>query len=252
MRRTLIIGATSAIAAQVARLCAARSEALYLLGRDEEKLAALTRALGAVVRGSAAADFTETAGNAARIDEAVRALGGLDSVIIAHGDLGDQLESERSYEHAEHLFSVNLLSVVSFLIPVANLLEAAGPRSGHERASILVLSSVAGDRGRPRNYTYGAAKAALNVYLMGLRSRLYGSGARVVAIRLGPVDTPMTDTHDKNVLFARAEDVARAIVAARDEGPEDVYVPWFWRPIMATVRALPERAFQRFRFLSGR
>ncbi|MBL9022767.1 MAG: SDR family NAD(P)-dependent oxidoreductase [Myxococcales bacterium] len=248
MRRTLVIGATSAIAAQVAQQCAARGEALYLLGRDEAKLAALTASLGAAVRGSAAADFTETSGNAARVEEAARVLGGIDSAFIAHGDLGDQLESERSYEHAEHVISVNLLSVISFLVPLANRMEA---ERGAGRA-IVVLSSVAGDRGRPRNYTYGSAKAALNVYLMGLRSRLYGKGVRIVGVRLGPVDTPMTIHHDKNVLFARPEAVATTIVAARDRGPEDVYVPWYWRPIMATVRALPERIFQRFGFLAGR
>ena len=32
----------------------------------------------------------------------------------------------------------------------------------------------------------------------------------------------------------------------------DVYLPWYWQPIMAGVRSLPERIFQRFEFLAGR
>jgi decaprenylphospho-beta-D-erythro-pentofuranosid-2-ulose 2-reductase len=246
MRKTLVIGATSAIAQRMALRCSAQGERLYLLARNEEKLAALRASLGAAVVGSATADFSDTHGNAARVEEAVRVLGGLDSVFVVHGELGDQLESERSFDHAEELFVVNLLSVVSFVIPIANLFES------QRRGSLVVVSSVAGDRGRPRNYTYGAAKGALNVYLGGVRSRLYGAGVRVVVIRLGPVDTPMTVNHDKNVLFARPDEVAGTIVDARDSGPEDLYVPWFWRPIMATVRSLPERVFQRFGFLSGR
>ncbi len=246
MTRTLLIGATSAIAQRIAARCAARGETLYLLGRSADKLAALAASLGSAVVGWAPADFTDTAANAARVSEAIGALGGLDSVFIAHGDIGDQMKSERDYAEAEAIFAVNLLSVVSFVIPIANHLESEG------RGALVVVSSVAGDRGRPRNYTYGAAKGALSLYLQGVRSRLFGKGVRVVTIRLGPVDTPMTASHEKNVLFAKADAVADAIVGARDGGPEDLYVPWFWQPIMATVRSLPERVFQRFGFLSGR
>jgi short-subunit dehydrogenase len=244
---TLIVGATSAIATRIAHACARRGERLYLLARNADRCAALARELGDAVVGFEAGDFTETHENEARYRRARAALGGeVSSAFVVHGELGDQLESERSFEHAERLFATNLLSVVSFLIPLVNDLEAAG------RGAVVVVSSVAGDRGRPRNYTYGAAKGALTLYLQGVRSRLYGSGVRVVTVRLGPVDTPMTRTHAKNALFAEPEPVARAIVALRDGGPDDVYLPWYWRPIMAAVRNLPERLFQRFSFLSGR
>lgn len=245
-RRTVVIGATSAIAGEICALCKARGERLYLLGRNADKLAALAASLGDCVVGFEAGDFDEGSKNEARWEAARRALGGVDSVFIAHGDIGDQLESERSYAHAERVFATNLLSVVSFVIPIANHFEAEG------RGALVVISSVAGDRGRPRNYTYGAAKGAVSLYLQGVRSRLYGTGVRIATIRLGPVDTPMTVSHEKNPLFAKPDAVARTIVDARRGGPDDLYVPWFWSPIMATVRNLPERIFQRFSFLSGR
>jgi short-subunit dehydrogenase len=81
---------------------------------------------------------------------------------------------------------------------------------------------------------------------------LWPRGVGVHTLRLGPVDTPMTATHAKNVLFARADSVAAGIVAAIDAGRADVYLPWFWRPIMAVVRNLPERVLQRLPALSGR
>ncbi len=240
MHNTLIIGATSSIAQQVARASAARGERLYLIGRSRDKLAALVAALGPAVVGFRAADLADTSQSAALIESATAALGALDSVLIAHGELGDQLASERDFQQAERAFQVNLLSAVSLLIPVANQLEAQG------HGAIVVISSVAGDRGRPRNYTYGAAKGALSIYLQGVRSRLYPRGVRVVTIRLGPVDTPMTIGHTKNALFAPPESVARAILSARDRGPVDVYVPGSggpsWLPC-ATCRSAPSRGF---------
>lgn len=246
MRRALIIGATSAIAAEIARAQAARGDRLYLLARDATRLGALADELGDAVAGWAAADFTETARAEALVADADRALGGLDLLVVAHGLLGDQLASEADFAVAERILATNLDATVAFLVPGANLLEQRG--SG----AIVVLSSVAAERGRPRNYTYAAAKAALNVYLEGLRSRLYTRGVRVHTIKLGPVDTPMTATHAKSRLFAQPGPVARQILRAVDRGQAEAYVPGYWRPIMAVVRNLPEPLFQRMRALSGR
>ena len=251
MKRTLILGANSAIAQEIAQTCAERGDRLFLVGRDETKLLGLLGRLPEDrIAGSSFADFTRTADNDGLLAMAVATLGGVDEVYIAHGWLGDQLESERSFAHADAVIAANFTSVVSLLVPLVNQLEEQG------HGALVVLGSVAGDRGRPRNYTYGAAKGALHLYLQGVRSRLFAStgaeGARVVTIRLGPVDTPMTVDHKKTRLFARPADVAREIVALAASGPTDAYVPWFWRPIMGTVRNLPERVFQRFGFLAGR
>lgn len=245
--RVLIVGATSAIAAEVARIYAQRGARLHLLARSESKLASVVQSLqSSAPITSRVADFTDLAGVVGLVEEAHRELGGIDTVLIAHGDLGDQLRSEASFEAAEASFRTNLLSVVAFLVPLANLLEAQG--SG----CIGVITSVAGDRGRPRNYTYGAAKGALNVYLQGLRSRLVRARVRVVTLKLGPVDTPMTVDHAKNALFAQPGAVAESIVSALARGVSEAYVPWFWGLIMPLVRSTPERVFQLLPFLSGR
>ncbi|HEX4354527.1 MAG TPA: SDR family NAD(P)-dependent oxidoreductase, partial [Polyangiales bacterium] len=107
-------------------------------------------------------------------------------------------------------------------------------------------------RGRPRNYTYAAAKSALNTYLQGVRSRLYRSGVKVHTIKLGPVDSPMTVDHPKNALFTSPERAARGVVRAIDRGAAEAFVPGFWRVIMPIVRNMPEAIFQRVGALSGR
>ncbi len=247
--RVLILGATSAIAGELARLHAARGDRLHLVGRDVAKLRALAARLeaGAAPRITwAQADLAKLDGCAQVIDESIAALGGLDRALILHGLLGDQLESERKLEVAEEILRVNLLSPIALVIPLANRLEQL--RAGR----LCVVTSVAGDRGRPRNYTYGAAKGGLNLYLQGVRSRLYGTGARITTIRLGPVDTPMTASHEKNAVFTTAPKAAAAILRAVDRGAREAYVPGFWRLVMLVVRSLPEAIFQRFAFLAGR
>jgi short-subunit dehydrogenase len=245
MASVLILGATSAVAADVARVYAARSARLYLVGRNPEKLRALCDELGASVVGSEAVDFASSDACAGCVARATQVLGVADVALIAHGDLGDQQQSERDVGEAERIIAVNFTSAVALIVPLANYLE----QQGH--GCLAVISSVAGERGRPRNYTYGAAKGAITRYLQGVRSRLWPA-VGVVIIKLGPVHTPMTVDHPKNPLFADSPAVARSIVAAIDGRRGEVFVPWYWRPIMSVVVTLPEAIFQRIGFLSGR
>lgn len=243
--RVLIVGATSAIAAEVARRYARQGSRLFLIGRSSEKLDRLASELAFATAGTIAGDFTECAQNVARVDRAWNSLGGLDLAILAHGYLGDQVTSEQDWEHAHRVLTTNLESAVSFLIPLANRFEAQG--SGQ----IAVLTSVAGERGRPRNYTYGAAKAALGVYLQGMRSRLYPR-VTVTNLKLGPVDTPMTAEHPKNASFTSIPQAASGILSAIEAKREEAFVPSWWRPVMAVVKNLPEPWFQRLSFLRNR
>lgn len=244
--RVAIFGATSAIAADVARLYVARGAQLFLVGRSAEKLSALQRELGAAVIGAMTQDFDHTEQAEACVAHVAQALGRIDVALIAHGLLGDQLASERCVEVAEQIARTNYVSVMALCIPLANHLEAQ--RSGH----LAVMSSVAADRGRPRNYTYAAAKSALNIYLQGVRSRLYAAGVVVHTLKLGPVITPMTTDHKKNVLFSRSDVVALGIVRAIERGVTEAYVPGYWRLIMGVVRNTPEALFQRVSGLSAR
>lgn len=249
MPHILLFGATSAIAAEVAVLYARRGARLHLVARNAAKLDAVRARcadLGATVT-TTVADFDRLDENATVVADAIAALGGpLDVALIAHGELGDQLATERDFAAAEAILRTNLSSVVSLVVPLANHLEQQrGGRLG-------VITSVAGERGRPRNYTYGAAKGALGLYLQGVRTRLYTSGAGVTTIKLGPVDTPMTRDHAKHALFGKPAGVARDIVAALDAGAGEVYVPSFWALIMPVVRNMPEALIQRLGFLSGR
>jgi len=133
-------------------------------------------------------------------------------------------------------------------ISVVALMTRIAQRFGARRSGVIaVVSSVAGDRGRSSNYVYGSAKALVTAFASGLRQRLYGSGVSVVTIKPGFVDTPMTAAFPKGALWVKPGQVAADIVRAIDRAIPVSYLPWFWRPIMVIVRAIPERIFQRLK-----
>ena len=240
--RVLLLGATSAIAHETARLYAQQGAALAVAARDAAKLAANAadlRARGASEVVEVAFDAADFDRHAAVVAEAWDALGGLDVALVAYGTLPDQEAVATDAAAAVEAFRLNATSVVSLLTLLAVRFEAQ--RSG----VIGVVSSVAGDRGRPSNYVYGAAKGAVSLFAQGLRGRLAKLGVRVVTIKPGFVDTPMTADVPKNPLFASPETVGRIVFEALEGRPDVVYAPGFWRPVMAAVRAVPERVFKR-------
>lgn len=246
MANILFVGATSAIAGELIRRYSEAGDRLYLLARNEDKLATLLATLSSAPQGYAHADFNDTDQAEALIELAWNTLGSIDLVIFAHGYIGDQLLSEANYQHAEDIIRSNFLSSVALLIPLAKRMQQAG------HGKIAVMTSVAGDRGRPRNYTYGAAKGALDLYLQGMRSVLWHSGVEIYSFKLGPVVTPMTTSHRKNFSFSSIDAVADRMQARLKGRRYTSYIPAFWFWVMLAVRWMPEPVFQRLRFLSGR
>jgi len=242
MNKILIIGAASAQAQATARLFAAQGARLFLAGRDQQKLddvAADLKARGAAQVESLTLDLNDFSRHQELIAAADAALEGLEGALIAHGTLGDQAAGQADYAVAQGELTTNLMSPVSLLTILANLLE---PRGG---GCLAVISSVAGDRGRRSNYIYGTAKGGLSVFLSGLRNRLHRAGVRVVTIKPGFVDSPMTAHFKKGFLWAKPEAVAKKIHCAMLKGKDVVYAPAFWRLIMFIIKALPEPIFKR-------
>lgn len=244
MTRVFIAGATSAIASATARLYANEGASFYLVARSSERNAAVAadlRARGAKDAHCETADLADTATHQRIVDGAAGALGTIDVAVIAYGILGDQEKSAEDFSSAEEVIRTNFTSVVSLLIRLANRMAVEG--SG----VIAVISSVAGDRGRQSNFVYGASKGGLSIFLEGLRNRLHSKGVAVITIKPGFVDTPMTGALPKNFLYASPERIAEGIRDAIARKTDVVYLPWFWRPIMAGIRLVPERVFKRMK-----
>lgn len=244
MTGVLILGATSAIAEETARIYAGRGAGIFLVGRNESKLEKIRADLevrGASRVGTFTVDLVDSSKHAACIDAAKEALGRIDVALIAHGTLGDQKASEANLDTMRAEVTTNALSAIELMSLLGNLFESQG------KGTIAVISSVAGERGRQSNYVYGASKAMVTRFAQGLRNRLFHSGAHVVTILPGFVDTPMTADFDKGPLWASAADVASGIVNAIDKQKNVVYLPWFWFFIMLIIRNIPEFIFKRLR-----
>lgn len=242
MKNILILGAYSAIAQETARCFAKDGCSFFLTGRDSEKLQALSADLilrGALRIQTFSADMNDFGVHGVILEKAQAFLGDLDTVLVAYGTLLDQKLCMVNYAEAEKEIRTNFLSAVSFLIVAAEYFEKK--KSG----TIAVITSVAGDRSRAGNYTYGTAKGALSLYLQGLRARLAKSGVNVLTIKPGFVDTPMTVSFRKSPLFASAETVGRGIYQAMIKKKDVVYLPWFWRPIMWGIKIIPEFIFKK-------
>lgn len=244
MKRILILGATSAIAQETARCFAKEGSAFFLAARSQGKLKIISEDLkcrGAAKVFPQEVDLEDTQKHAALIEQALQGLKELDVVLLAYGTLGDQKKCEASYQETLKELQTNFLSAVSLLTFVANEMES------RRQGSIAVITSVAGDRGRASHYVYGTAKGALSIFLEGLRGRLAKSGVHVLTVKPGLVDTPMTAHFKKGLLFASAKSVGEGIYQAILKKKDVVYLPWFWRPVMGIVKAIPEGIFKKIK-----
>jgi len=240
--RILILGATSALAHETAKLFARDGADLVLVARSEHKLAAVQGDLkvrGAKEIETIVADLNDFTRHQEIIEAALKPFAGLDMALVAYGTLGDQPRCEQDVELAVQEFNNNCTSTISLLTLLANYFEP------QKRGCIAVISSVAGDRGRQSNYVYGAAKAGVTVFLQGLRNRLAKKGVAVVTIKPGMVDTPMTAHLRKGLLFAKPEVVGKGIYEAMLKHKEVVYLPGYWRYVMWIIKSIPEPMFKK-------
>lgn len=238
-----ISGATSAMAQAYARRHAARGASFYLLGRSDDKLEIVKQDLIARGAGSVttcAADMGKLQNYGVIIDKAIAALGAIDIALIAQGVMYKQEDLQKNPDLIRDMYQVNVLSAIELLTALANYFEQ------QKRGSLLVISSVAGDRGRQSNYIYGATKAALSVFTDGLRNRLCKYGVSVVTVKPGFVDSPMTQDLDKGgPLWATPEKIAEDMDKTIAKGGAVLYTPWFWRYIMLIIKHIPDFIFKK-------
>lgn len=242
----LILGASSAIARAFARHVARGKGSLILAGRDLDDLADIAGDLR--VHGAPSVDVVRfDATDRGSQNDLVRHClehvpsGALD-VYVGFGVMPPQELMEAEPERAAMAITATFTAAAETLLRIVPLLEIAG------RGNVVVIGSVAGDRGRRRNYIYGSAKAGLSVFAAGLRARLAARGVHVLTVKPGFVDTSMTWGLNSVPFSAAPDRVAYGILSAVDRRILTCYTPWFWRFIMATICMIPERVMMRLKF----
>lgn len=244
-QRAIIVGASSGMGEALALKLAAQGCQVALVARREAELARVAASI-AGAQGAAAKpaltyvhDVREYADVPALFQQIAHDLGGLDLIVYAAGVMPLLTEDEYAFEKDRLTFETNVLGGIAWLNEAAQRFERA------KAGTIVGISSVAGERGRRGFPAYCASKAALNTYLEALRNRVGRHGVRVVTIKPGPVDTPMTKELTKKPLLISADQAADEILAAARAGKRNAYVPGKWRPIMWVLRNIPSPLFQK-------
>ncbi len=237
----IILGASSAMGRAFARRVAAEGCDLVLAARDADDLARTAK--DCELRGSANVtsitfDIRKPAGFQRMLDAAATSDGMINAAVFV-GSMPAQSDIEADPALAEDTIADSLSGPVRFLLALAPMMEERGG------GTVIGIGSVAGDRGRIGNYTYGAAKAGFHTFLSGLRNRLNRSGGHVVTVKPGFVDTAMTWGLPGLFLVATPEVVAEDLWQAVQKRRNTIYTPWFWRYIMLIIRSIPEPIFKK-------
>ncbi len=242
VQSVLVLGGTSDIAlATVDALISASTRTVVLAGRDPETLEAAAssrRDRGATLHVEKF-DATDFSSHTDFVTSMAKQHGDFDLVLLAFGVLGDQEHDEHVPAAVVNVINANFTGAASIGTAVAEQLRAQG------HGTLIVLSSVAGEKVRRANYIYGAAKAGMDAFFLGLGEALRGSGAKVMVVRPGFVHTKMTDGMEAAPLAVTADQVAADIVKGIRRGADLVWSPMPIRGVMSILRHVPRPIFRR-------
>lgn len=242
VQSVLVLGGTSDIAlATVRSLVAQRCRTVILAGRDTTALEGAAKEFtdSGVAVDVVAFDAEQYDRHDAFVTDVFARHPDIDAVLLAFGVLGDQELAETDAHEAVRIGAINYIGAMSVGVPVAQALKAQG------HGTLVVLSSVAGERARRSNFVYGSSKAGLDAFAQGLADSLVGSGARVLVVRPGFVKTKMTTGMDPAPLSTTAEAVADAIVRGLGTNATTIWVPSPLRYVMSVLRHVPRVVFRR-------
>lgn len=239
----LVLGGGSDIAvATLEQMASRRLRRVVLAGRSTESLAAAAERLTA----AGCSDVTTVhfdAAEAASHDATIGALfdehDGFDVVLVAFGVLGDQGQAEVDGDEVLRIVQTNYTGAATSMLAASRALVAQG------HGTIVLLSSVAGERARRSNYVYGSSKAGADALAQGLGDALHGSGVHVMIVRPGFVRSKMTEGMAAAPMAVGPEEVGAAVVRGLEKRAAVVYVPSKLRYVFAVLRHLPRPVFRR-------
>jgi len=247
VKHVLILGATSGIAESFAHSVMKQfpEAKLCLVSRSAAKLESIRADIGArfgLAPYVMAADLNEFSGARALVENCAGQLETthFDTVLIAHGFMENEEVAQADFTRALPVIATNYVGPVALCSALVPYLK--------EGSTLAVITSVAGDRGRPSNFVYGSAKAGLQAYLSGLNAKLFSKKIGVLDVRPGFTKTAMTAHLNRSgPLWATPDHVAADILRAVQRRRSVLYTPWFWCGIMAIIRAIPGFVFRRLK-----
>jgi decaprenylphospho-beta-D-erythro-pentofuranosid-2-ulose 2-reductase len=233
VQSVLVLGGTSDIGIATAKaLAERRARTIVLAARDPDSCAGAGEGLRPAHVEAVAFDAVDTASHSAFVDDVFERFGDNDLALVAFGVLGDE-DAPVDVAHVNYVGAVSVMS------------ELARRMSSQGHGTIVLLSSVAGERARKSNFMYGASKAGADAFAQGLGDSLAGSGVHVMVVRPGFVKTKMTAGLDPVPFSTTPDVVAGEIVKGLARGAHTVWVPPVLRVVMSVLRHVPRPVFRR-------
>jgi decaprenylphospho-beta-D-erythro-pentofuranosid-2-ulose 2-reductase len=236
VQSVLVLGGTSEIGLATAKaLVERRARTVVLAARSPDACAPAAeelRSAGASTVEAVRFDAVDTASHAAFVSEAFDRFGDIDLALVAFGVLGEE-------DEPVEVLQVNLVGAASVMTALARRMSDQG------HGTIVLLSSVAGERARKSNYMYGSSKAGIDAFAQGLGDSLAGTGVHVMVVRPGFVKTKMTEGRDPVPFSTTADAVAAEIVKGLARGAHTVWAPPVLRVVMSVLRHVPRPLFRR-------
>jgi short-subunit dehydrogenase len=239
MKKIIIVGASSGIGAEIARLHLKQGAMITMIARREVELKKIAAEFPDAKPFLINHDVKETSNVFKLFDQIIKNMGGLDEIYYCSGIINPVKMDEFSTEKDLETIQVNLNGAIAWLNEAARFFQ--NQKSG----KIIGISSIAGDRGRVGSPVYNTSKAALNTYLEALRNRLSRKGILVLTAKPGFIDTKMTKGMKGLFWLISPEKAAEIIVKAANNNKENIYVPARWWLVGTIIKSIPSFIFKK-------
>lgn len=245
-KNVVVFGATSKIVHESLKKMSLGDKRCHLFARNSAHLNSVARDLQSRFPESGIQEYRCDFQSSSDVEMACKTLeqlGKIDLIFLGFGSMLDENVLRDDTGIRDEFLKLNVSSVASLLMSARKTLLGQG--SG----TLCVITSVAGDRGRASNYLYGSTKAFTSTLLSGLWHELSGSQIKIIDVRPGITETPMTSHLKNGLLTTSASRVGAKIARSVESGRSRVvYTPGYWGLIMCIVRNLPDFVFKKLKF----
>jgi len=236
-RKAIIIGASSGIGKELAKVLSQEGYEVGLTGRREDMLRALQNELP-VKSYVKPMDVMQTGAAREELQELIDEMGEVDLIVL---NAGISTKSKANWEQEQRIIATNVTGFVA--LANAAMDYFAGRGGGH----IVGISSVAALKGFGISAAYSSSKAFISTYMQALRqkSKKLKLNITVTDIKPGFIDTDMVRKRWGNFLVSPVEKAGQGIYAAIRKKKNHAYIPGYWRPIAWLLKAIPDWVFIR-------
>ena len=230
-KRAIIIGATSGIGQEVARLLLAEGWQLGIAGRREENLKAFQQLAPERIH-IEVLDICQE-GAEKKLESLIQKVGGMDLYFHASG-IGKQ-NKLLTPEIEIKTLQTNGTGFVRMVTHAFNYFTEQG--KGH----LAIISSIAGTKGLGIAPAYSASKRFQNTYIDALEqlAHINKKDIQFTDIRPGFVATDLLNGGKNYPMLMKKEDVAREIVKGLKKKKRVLVVDWRYRWLVAFWKLIP-------------